>query len=465
MASPLGGVAVKELSGSLRPLGLSESQVSRVEHGNVGVPLCTVRGYERLLDLPYGELQAPLLALARVVNDPQSRRWLESLVSDTTPRHIVDEIFDAEEDGLPISGSQWLRFAHAVAAGRCEALPSRMLFRWVRRLISEMMRGVNGGYFSRIEAASTLAAHHSTAAPLLRAVRELTSVPGVSGAYDAWSVVGDIRKPQLLEQLIEPLGKVQESTFRAFCSALTQPLLDERLTEEQTARIAAACAARLETASRHTTEAIDRLAVFMPAGLGGPLLKSIDSSRPRTRVGGFHDDRDVDAEVAVYMRHATESAWPGRPDGQLEALLRVMLVGANYGQRIHIGSTLWVSPYAAALAEAALTIIGSDDFGVAQQDAALFVLSRTAAAPNRDSLWAVLRDSERADVRNACLLALAHTHGIDHGEDITPYLHDPETRWTTIYAAGITGHPQLGSAEADSPDAQWWLSVGPGFWD
>lgn len=450
----------------LESLGLSESRVSRVEHGRVDVPLSTVHSYERLLELPYGELQAPLLALARNVDDDHGRRWFAETVSpDEHAGAIVDEIFDAEEDGAPISGAQWLRLAHAVNTGAGEAVPTRLLTRWTRRLLSEMMRGVNHGYFSRIEAASTLAAYDRTAPMLLKAVRELTSVPGVSGAYDAWSVVGDIRNPSLLDQLIAPLEMLPESTFRAFCSALTQPLFDARLTIEQMTRIGAACEARLPTAARRTVEVIDRMVSCMPHNVRDPIRHEIQQLRPRIRLANSHEDRDLDAELGVYLRFATEAAWPGRPDGQLEALLRVMLLGEHFGQRMHTGSLVWVSPYATALTEAAVFIASSSDFAGSAHDSAVYMLSRMATADSEELLRSVLAETRRTDVRVASLMALGHTGTLRLEDDLLPYLCDDELRWTAIYVAGITGHPQLAAPEADSPDADWWRDVGPGCWD
>lgn len=465
MASPLGMVAVKELAPTLECLGLSESQVSRVEHGKVRVPLSTIRNYERLLDLPYGELQAPLLALARCVDDDCGRSWfLPADSPDEQSAWIVDEIFEAAEDGTAINGAQWLRWAHAVAAGNCASVPSRLLHRWTRRLLSEMMRGVANGYYARLEAASTLAAQDLTAPIVLRVVQELTSVPGVSGSYDAWSIVGDIRNPGIFDQLIGPLTTAPESTFRAFCAALAQPIFDKRLTFDQLTRIAAACQRRLASSSRRTAEAIDSMATCMPASLGGPLLAEIERVRPRTRMAKLHEDRDVAAEVDVCLRFATQATWPTQPDGQLAALLRVVLLGEHSGQRMHTGSLLWVSPYASALTEAAATIAQSADFGPAAQAAAIHLLSRTATAANAELLRSMLRESRRADLRNACLMALAHTRSLD-SKDLRPYLRDEDLHWTAIYAAGITGHPQLTLPEAQSPDARWWRSVGPGCWD
>ncbi len=466
MASPLGMVPVKELAPTLESLGLSESQVSRVEHGKVAVSLSTIRGYERLLELPYGELQAPLLALARCVEDDTVRDWFQPSVSaDEKSAWIVDEIFEAEEDGAPITGAQWLRLAHAVAAGRCASVPNRLLHRWTRRLFSEMMRGVSGGYFPRFEAASTLAAQDLTASMVLRVVQELTSVPGVSGSFDAWSVVGDIRNLSLFDQLIGPLTTVPESTFRAFCAALSQPIFDKRLTHEQLTLVAAACRQRLAASSRRTVETINGMATCMPSSLGGPLLQDIDRLQPRTRTAGRHENRDVNAEIEVYLRFATAAAWPSHPDDQLAELLRVLLLGEHYGQRVHTASLLWVSPYASALTQAALTIAQSADFGPAARAAAVYLVSRTATPADSGLLRATLDGSSRSDVRNACLVALAHTRGLCAGDDLRPYLRDDDLRWTAIYAAGITHHPQLTAPEAESPDARWWLSVGPGFWE
>ena len=466
MSSDLGLMPVKDLAPELERLGLSESQVSRVEHGKVDIPLRTIHSYERLLELPYGELQAPLLALARNVDDDRARGWFQPSASpDGQSGAIVDEIFDAEEDGASVTGSQWLRLAHAVHEGACEAVPTRLLSRWTGRLVGELMRGVNHGYFTRIEAASTLAAHDRTAPMILRAVRELTAVPGVSGAYDAWSVVGDIRNPRLLDQLIAPLENVPESTFRALCSALTQPILDERLTVDQLGRIIAACTARLPTAGRQSVRTIERMAGGMPSSLSGPIRNEIDRVRRRDRLGDSPVERDLDAEIEVYLRFATEAAWPGRPDGQLEALLRVVLLGEHFGQRVHTCSLLWVSPYAAALAEAAVFIASSEDFGSAAHEAALYVLSRTATADNEELLRSVLADSTRRDLRSACLITLGHTSALRAEDDLRPYLRDDELRWTAIYVAGITHHPQLSLPEAESPDARWWQSVGAGCWE
>jgi HEAT repeat protein len=143
----------------------------------------------------------------------------------------------------------------------------------------------------------------------------------------------------------------------------------------------------------------------------------------------------------------------------------VVLLGKSVGHRMHTASLLWVSPYAAALTGAAASIAASDGFGPAARDAAIYLLSRTATPANEELLRSLLRESPRVDLRNACLIALAHIGALRPEDDLRPYLCDPETRWNAIYAAGITHHPHLTEPEADSVDARWWLSVGPGFWE
>lgn len=55
----------------------------------------------------------------------------------------------------------------------------------------------------------------------------------------------------------------------------------------------------------------------------------------------------------------------------------------------------------------------------------------------------MLQETPRADLRNACLMTLAHIRAIGLQDDLLPYLCVDESRWTAIYVAGITHHPQL----------------------
>ncbi|KNX36976.1 hypothetical protein [Luteipulveratus halotolerans] len=137
-----------------------------------------------------------------------------------------------------MAGYNWLQLADALTTANEMLLPRAIVRGWTVRLMDECMRSVGAAYHSRLEALSTLAADDRFALYVLDAARELTEVPGASGAKEAWCVVGDIRSPEVIDALVRELGTVPDDRFDDISMAVAMPAHLGALTSAQENAIA-----------------------------------------------------------------------------------------------------------------------------------------------------------------------------------------------------------------------------------
>lgn len=470
MASEYGGLTGREFAAAARSRGilLSETEVSRVENGESDVAVSAIGKYEQMLHMDPGTLSAPLRSTAR--QTPRARGADRLAGLRTVPRNlgtrreVVNEFYERYVDDGQFSGSDWLTLVDAITQDNESLLPDALAAQWIRNLLDEAMRAVNPAYFPRIEALSTVAEHDRYAMHLLDAARQLTSVPGVSGAIEAWSVVGDIRSAEVIDCLVEDLPGVPDERFLFHAAALTMPMHRGSLQPAQERAIADHLSARLSTWTLRSYEPIATLAAELPETLGRPILRRIDTDvHPMSRLTGHRENRDVEAEIRTYTDAAMARTWPNHPTGSvLPQLLRLIVSSEQFGIRHHAASLIYCSPFAATICDAAADACTSGRDPLTRQ-LATYLVSRLATPDNEDQLRLLLKAPDNGVVLNA-LTAMAHAGLLTDQDDLTVFMRDPVCRYTGIYAAGITHHPDLYSADADSKFGTWWREKRGGVW-
>lgn len=471
MASSFGGMTGKAFAAAARDRGvsLSETEVSRAENGESDIAITAVGKYERVLGMPVGTLSAPLRSAARLVPDsPGSDRLavLRTVPKSQEARHkIVDDFYVRYVEGEQFTGSDWLMLVDAITHRDNSLLPDALVAQWIRTLLDEAMRSVNGAYYLRIEALSTIAECDRYAMHLLVATRELTAAKGVSGAPDAWSVVGDIRSPEVIDALIAELPSVPDDRLMDYAISLSMPAYRHALSVPDAYKIAGELERRLANWSLGSYEPIASLAAELPEAIGGPILRRIDNVHPLSRLTGRRDNRDVTHEVLDYTRAAMATTWPDHPHGSvLPELLRVAVSSTHAGFRHHASALIYSSPFAAAICESATNLCAPDERPLTRQ-LATYLISRLATPDNDERLRLLLKQAGNSrGLVTSVLTAMAHAGILTDYDDLQPYLTNVDYRYIGIYVAGITHHPDLYSATADSEWATWWREKRGGIW-
>lgn len=469
MESRFGGMTGRSFAAEARTLGvpLSETEVSRAENGEGDVAITAVPKYERVLGMPAGTLSAPLRSAARLAPGAPGAAKLATLRS--VPRsadarqEVVNDFYVRSLAGEGFVAADWLRLADAITHDKQTLLPDALAADWIRQLLDECMRSINHAYFPRIEALSTIAEHDPYALHLLAAARTLTQAPGTSGAIDAWSVVGDIRSPTVIDALLHELPSVADERLFLHATALVMPAHRGSLSPEQLAVIARDLKRRMRNWPLHSYEPIATLAAELPEALGAPILRQIDRDvHPMSRLTGKRENRDVSDEVAIYTHAALTTSWPDHPTGSvLPELLRVVLSSAGFGLRHHAATLIYCSPFASAICDAAADLALNGDDAPTRQ-LATYLVSRLATADNDERLRLLLKQGTRTGLITNTLTGMAHAGIFTQQDDLTPFMRNPSYRSAAIYAAGITGHPDLDSTDAASAWADWWRTKGGG---
>lgn len=471
MASQYGGLTGRDFAAAARErdIQLSETEVSRAEHGENEVAVSAIGKYERMLGMPPGALSAPLRSAARQA--PQARGADKLAALRTVPKSlavrqgVVDDFYRRYVEDDQFTGSDWLTLVDAITYDERSLLPDALAGQWIRVLLDECMRAVNPAYFLRFEALTTIAEHDRYAVHLLAAARELSAVNGASGAIDAWSLVGEIRNPQVFDGLVTELPSVPDERFFFQVAALARPLHRGWLRAEQQEAIAAHLTARLQTWSLKSYEPIAALAAELPERLGVPILRRIDQDvHPMSRLTGRRDDHDAGDEIEAYTTAAMARTWPGHPTGSvLPELLRLVVSSERFAIRQHAATLIYCSPFAAAICEQAAELCISSHDPVTRQ-LATYLVSRLATPDNDEQLRMLLKEGGGTSVVINALIAMAHAGVLTEQDDLKPFMRDKTYSYTGVYAAGISHHPDLYSEAATGDQAAWWRQKRGGIW-
>jgi len=469
MASEFGGMTGRTFAAAARERGvsLSETEVSRAESGEGDVAITAVPKYERVLGMQVGALSAPLRSAARLapgLPGADRLRTLRSVPKSVDVRQeVVNDAYVRWSAGEHLTGSDWLQLVDAITYDKQSLLPDALASEWIRQLLDEGMRSVNAAYFARIEALSVIAGHDHYALHLLAATRELTSVAGASGTADAWAVIGDMRSPAVRAALLAELPSVPDERLFLHGIALVTPMERGDLTPAQHQAIAQDLERRLARWTLQSYEPIATIAAELPEALGGPILRAIDRGvHPMSRLTGHREHRDVGEEIEIYTRAAMARTWPDHPTGSvLPELLRLVLSSESFSVRHHAASLIFCSPFTASICEAAADLALSASSPPTRQ-LATYLVSRLGTRENAERLRLLLKQARQAGLVTNTLTTMAHAGILTDQDDLTEFMRNEKYRYTGIYAAGITGHPDLYSADADSDWASWWRAKGGG---
>lgn len=465
MASPIGGTG-KDFARRLTEAGYpsSEAQVSRVEAGTLSdIPGGLISAYERLLHLPSGHLRGVCEALdhslgaGRLVPPKEARSALPLDI----PRTLA-EVDERIGDGHA-AGGDWLTLATMLHQPRGLVLPPRLQDEWVGQLMGEMVRSIGGAYISRFDALSRMIRHPLVRGSVVHAVRDLIFDEGAQSRIDAISLLGEVPDPLLVGELVGYLVEHDGVIRRGAAFALLQPVMSGRLTPDQAVDVQRAVLTVAHDDPEHGGDDAFLLAQRMSLSLTRQVV-SLLGRNPTVPTPSAHIE--TPGQLSVYLRAAAGVSGLEQ-DRMLQRLLQEALSVDFVERRHHALMLLLMSPYRSVLADAAVTVAGGADDPVAST-AAGHLLSYLADDGQRPGLVGLLRSSGQGQ-QAAALMGLAHGGGVSAGVDLHAQLGDPGLERLAVYAAGMSGHPDLASVAGDrfSPEvrahARWWERQGPGI--
>ncbi|TWP35918.1 hypothetical protein [Leekyejoonella antrihumi] len=429
------------------------SFVGRCEAGQDSAPEAMITAYERVLGLPPGQLtsvcEGARFALAGQLASPP----------DLTRSEVVDRLalVDARIEGATATGADWLTLTTLADGPHPVMLPPRLARTWVRQLLAETVRAARSARTTRIQALCRLVRNPQTKDAVVDVVFDLVATPGAAGMATALGVIGTSADPRLIDRLITTLEEPCAHARRAAAHALLTPISQDRLTASQRARIGEGVLG----VCRHDPQRA-ATAVVLASRLSPGLVRQATSllgHDPRP----LHHRQQPSPELYARLTEARHDLDPKDP--VLAQLLHAALVGHFPERRHHALQLLGASPYRSALADRATGLIATSDDPVTRSTAAM-TLPYLAGSAQQRGLLDLLSGSSPL-VRPSALQALAHGAEIPPWFSLRPHLRDPLTQTSAVFAAGMSGHPDLAAAtDADCVSAQvrqsarWWMAHG-----
>lgn len=429
------------------------AELTALEAGSGEIDAALIRAYESLLGLPTGRLLWPSDAMTRLVLG----RALTPVRILPAPevRRELDRFADVVRHGQP-TGADWLSFAQVITQPDGAMLPGFLEDEWLYQLIDEYARAVGETYLSRAEALARIMDEELHAQRLVALIRDRVHEAGAQASVDVLSIWGTGRDAASADAAIVLLLDEDASIRRGATVALLRRLSHDRLASGQLERLA-------EMLHRLAAENPDGLAddtIALAHRVGPGVGADLEAARGRPATPPEPDDGPT---VEVFLTAVAEAVGPAE-DPVWSALLRDVFTTIHPERRIRAAMMIAASPYAVGVARTALQLQRDSDPEVARRAGRLLInLARYVdPAELRERL-----DSPDPAIRAYTLIALAHGDGLPTDLDVLPFLTEPATASSAIYAAGMSQHPVLRTADrnhAVSPQirraAQWWSARG-----
>ncbi|TWP38339.1 hypothetical protein [Leekyejoonella antrihumi] len=443
---------------------MGPSHISRYETGAMPVPTEVIKAYEQVLGLPAGQLLGACHGIDRLfgpalANDSRAR----PLPRMDLMRRLT--VLEAKIDDQAVSGMEWLGLAEELSHPAGMLLPPSVLHTWIGVLVTQTMRSIGHAHSTRRHALARLVGDPHIQQVVVEQVEDASDQPGAQGVIDVLSVLADTTDPVVLRRLIghvgDAAGQQQRGAAFGLLTAITRGNLPADLVPELTQAILAAAKdgpARGIPAFRLAQRISPQLTAQVVASLG----QFPAPSGPGARV-------QSPARLGAYLTAAGQAS--GLQDPMVERLLREGLSPDFLERRHQALLLLAASPYRQALADTALQVLADPHTRYAGAAAAT-VLTYLAGPSQQPELTRLLPSTSGRD-RAKLLRALAHSGGVPRQLDLLEHAADPQLVASSVYAAGMSNHPDLPRLATDpewtgtptQASAIWWQHTGPAITD
>lgn len=444
-------------------VGASSTKVSLWENARQPFTLAELAGYEAVLDLPKGQLQATCEGLTRSLR-PDGRQPLQRERALVGGQGLLDTVYDAATRQAA-TGGDWFALTSYWDHVPGSMVPITIVRQLVSTLLDEMVRSCGTAFVTRFQALCHLADHPVYAQVLVDSVLDFVSVPGVEPVIDALSLLGeglaDQTAPVLLQLGMDPLPRIRSGAVHALTTQIVLGTFPRELRPQLLRLIGSLCAGSLED-----TVLARSLLVRLPPeeqAQGRSLLAR--RARPAGSDTPVPAPRPVNIDLSRY--EVAARAATGLPsDPVLHRLLAEAHVHDLLELRHNACLLLMASPYRASLAEVSLAVL-LERPGTPASVSAGVLLGYLAVPEQAESLEKALSHPSPA-VHQQVLMALTHAVGVPHHVDLNTLTTTPgKPDKITLYAAGMAGHPHL-KEWLDEPRqdqevidrCRWWLRNG-----
>lgn len=449
----------------LRDVGFnaSSTKVSLWENGHQAMTLTELRGYETVLGLPSGQLQAAASGLSRSLPSDGREPVLPARTAPAA-QELLDTVYTAVQDQDAVGGD-WFALTACWNDFPGAMVPLSIVRGLTRTLLDEMVRSCGIAYTTRFQALCQLAGHPVYGQVLVDSVLDLVAESGVEPVIDALSLLGhgvpEQTAPVLLDLARHPAGRIRVGAAHALTGQLISGVFPDQERTRLQQVIASLCAGTLDDA-----RLARQLIVRLP---DRQRQESIALLARRTAPAGDARRRLPAPTATLDLSHYERAArvatgLPGDP--MLHRLLTEMHVHDLMELRHHAGLLLMASPYRESLAEQAVPVLRRESGTCASLDAGV-LLSYLATPAQELPLLDALADAARP-IRTAALTALTHAVGVSAQVDLVAQTGPSGVPdGVLLYAAGMSAHPQLAvwaETLAAYPDLQercrWWQRHG-----
>ncbi|SEF34995.1 hypothetical protein SAMN05421837_107682 [Amycolatopsis pretoriensis] len=427
-------LTIRQLAAAVRRPPVDNATISRWENSRSTVPTPALRQYERLFDLPQGELVAVITALDR--DRPAGRR--------TAPR--CDELLDKCLGRDPVSAAEWADLIISLTQ------PRRKVTRpvWdtlLHRLLTEMCLSVGWRYLLRLSALQRVHQHPAGGAALVAVTEEFVTEPACQLIIDPIALLAANRAPtasrRLFRLLCEPRNEA-EQLGALFAWAARPP--DTPGSVRRLEAVARELCAGASTSSPVREAASDVLLRHRPSARSAPLGRA-----------GEAVFTELHAALARSQTRHHELDLLG------PRILRQALASTDSDLRILTVNVLHASPFRGVLADSVASLLTGGR--TTSPDVLVDLLGSLGDLRHRAVVENLLR---RSSARNAAAVALAHLPGrtdlrLWH-HVLTAHPTGGSTQRAALYAVGMRGdRAGLRLLRARAPviraRANWWLRL------
>jgi hypothetical protein len=452
------------------------TKLSRWESGRVAVPMSVVRAYEKVLDLPTGQLIIGASGLVRG-GDRQATRT-ETPQADPTQAHLqLDEHFETVLAGRA-PGHVWLELCDLLTRQEhLYLLPDT--WRQISDLLaSELGRSSGLAYISRFEALRTLVANPSSRRHAVRAIGSVVAHPATVFMIHPLVLLQEVADEQAWELLARLLpgtpSTLRSAAAWAVAGKLARGDFDETGLEEIESIV-------LEMLQRGRTslerlDALNMVRALPPesqARLGlQPLDKdartSLELAHLNAEICDAHRARSVSSKIAESAQTSTEIDYVVGQDQMLHRLVRESLFHVDHGRRHQAALVLAASPYRAQLGAPLAALSGRNDETTAVL--ATTALFQLADQKQRGALLKTGLTDPRLSVRSTSLMSLGQVVGEVTATEAGPLravLDQPgpaALKSAAMHVLGMGSAELLNELAAGGPHAdaaRWWLDSRP----
>ncbi|AKU16730.1 hypothetical protein [Luteipulveratus mongoliensis] len=426
----------------MRAVGVSASstKVSLWENAHQPMTLAVLAGYEKVLDLAPGQLQATCEGLSRSIS-ASGRPSLQRARALGGGQQLLDTVYDAASRHAT-TGGDWFALTSYWDHMSDTMIPIAIVRSLTATLLSEMVRSCGTAYVTRYQALCHLADHPVYAQVLVDTILDFIAVPGVEPVIDAISLMGEglaeQTAPVLLDLGADQFGRVRTGAVGALTNQIRMGTFPLSLRPRLRQLIGALCAGSLDDA-RLARQLIVRLPEEDQAE-GLALLRRRTAPAPSGTARSLPPPT-APVDLARFERAAQQAT--GLPsDPVLRRLLQEVHVHDRTELRHHACLLLMASPYRASLASVAAELLVERPGSPSSVSAAI-MLSYLALPEHTDTLIELTRHPQPG-VRQAALTAITHAAGVPADLDLLAASSTPDTPDAAArYAAGMGAHPSL----------------------